>query len=197
MARGTLEIVPIGDLASAEGQHQIRELTGLWLAQRVDQGVSPEVAARAAGEGRLAEALARKDVRGWLARLDGSPVGYLICSENPFGLSPYPEVAIEQLFVDVRARRHGVARALLAAVVTAAERIGSEVVVSNVPSQSREAQRFFARLGFGSVLVRRVAATSALRRRLTPDAASAETMQVLRRRRSLVAALRPASRHTA
>lgn len=197
MARGNVDIVAIGDVSTPEGSIQLRELTGLWLAQRVDQGASPEVAARAVGEGRLAEALTRPDVRAWLGRVDGVAVGYVITSENPFGLSPHPEVAIEQLFVDPRARRHGVAHTLLAAVVTQAERVGSEVVVSNVPSQSRDAQRFFARLGFGSALVRRVASTAALRRRLTPEAASTETMALLRRRRSVVAALRPASRNSA
>ena len=40
--------------------------------------------------------------------------------------------------------------------------------MSNVPAQSREANRFFARWGFSSVVVRRVVSTSVLRRRLTP-----------------------------
>lgn len=194
MVRGTVDIAVVADPSTTEGAAQLRELTALWLAQRVDQGVSPEAAARAAGAGRLAEALSRSDVRAWLARLDDAPVGYVITSENPFGLSPHPEVAIEQLFVDPRARRHGVARALLSAAVAQAERVGSEIIVSNVPSQSRDAQRFFARLGFSSVLVRRVAATAALRRRLTPEAATRETLQLLRRRRSLVESLRPAAR---
>ena len=79
------------------------------MTQRVDQGMSPEAATRAAADGRLREALGRADVRAWVARVDGTAVGYAITSENPFGLSTQPEVAIDQIFVDRRARRHGVA----------------------------------------------------------------------------------------
>lgn len=183
MARHGLEVVALakdGDTDDA----LVRELTGLWMAQRVEQGSSPEAAARAVAEGRIREALSRKDVRAWVARVDGVGVGYLIASENPFGLSPHPEVAIDQLFVDHRARRQGVAHTLLDAAVTHAERLGCEVIVSNVPVQSREANRFFARLGFGSMVVRRVASTAGLRRRLSPGA-TPELLQALRKRRSL------------
>lgn len=188
MARGSLEVVGLrtGRTPSVD-ESLARELTGLWMAQRVDQGISPEAAARAAAEGRLREALTRPDVRAWVARVDGVGVGYVITSENPFGLSPHPEVAVDQLFVDRRARRQGVAHALLEAVLGQAERAGAEVIVSNVPTQSREANRFFARLGFGSVIVRRVTSTSALRRRLRPGA-KPERLDALRRRRVLGAA---------
>ena len=72
-----------------------------------------------------------------------------------------------------------------------AERVGAEVIVGNVPAQSREANRFFARLGFGSVIVRRATSTAALRRRLRPGA-KPERFEALRRRRVLgaTAALR-------
>lgn len=171
---------------------RVRELTGLWLASRVDAGVSPEVAARSASEGRLLDALQRPDVRAHLALIDGVSVGYVITTENPFGLGAHPETTIEQLYVDHRVRRHGVARALLTTVLGQAERGGSEIIVSNVPATLREANRFFARLGFSSVIVRRVAATTALRRRLTPQTAQAE-LTLLRRRRLVGTALRESS----
>ena len=167
MARAQVEVVAVDDVRSVDGQSMLREVASLWMTQRVDQGMSPEAATRAAADGRLREALGRADVRAWVARVDGTAVGYAITSENPFGLSTQPEVAIDQIFVDRRARRHGVARALLTTVVAHAERRGSEVIVSNVPAQSREANRFFARWGFSSVVVRRVVSTSVLRRRLT------------------------------
>ena len=170
MARAQVEVVAVDDVRSVDGQSMLREVASLWMTQRVDQGMSPEAATRAAADGRLREALGRADVRAWVARVDGTAVGYAITSENPFGLSTQPEVAIDQIFVDRRARRHGVARALLTTVVAHAERRGSEVIVSNVPAQSREANRFFARWGFSSVVVRRVVSTSVLRRRLTPGA---------------------------
>jgi GNAT superfamily N-acetyltransferase len=191
MARAQVEVVAVDDVRSVAGQSILREVSSLWMTQRVDQGMSPEAATRAAADGRLREALGRADVRAWVARVDGTAVGYAITSENPFGLSTQPEVAIDQIFVDRRARRHGVARALLTTVVAHAERRGSEVIVSNVPAQSREANRFFARWGFSSVVVRRVVSTSVLRRRLTPGARP-ELLDAIRRRRHTAA---PALQH--
>jgi ribosomal protein S18 acetylase RimI-like enzyme len=177
-----VDVVPVTD-------ELVPELTGLWRAARVDSGTSPEVAERTVHERKLTEALRRPDVRAFLARVECEPVGFVVTSENPFGLTSTPEVAIEQLYVDRGVRRLGVARTLLAAVVGHAERTGCDVIVGNVPASSRDANRFFARLGFSSVLIRRVASTSALRRRITPAAqaagATAGAELVLRRRRSL------------
>lgn len=171
---------------SAVPSDELDDLVGLWVASKVDAGVPLEVATRFANDGRFVSAMARPDVWAHVARIDGRPVGYVVTSENPFGLSPEPEIAVEQLYVDPRARRHGVARSLLCAVVGLAERSGSDVIVSNVPTQSREAHRFFARLGFSSVFVRRVVGTSALRRRLAPqNGVGAAVDQIIRRRRSL------------
>ncbi|MEO6020413.1 MAG: GNAT family N-acetyltransferase [Knoellia sp.] len=186
MARSMVEV-------SAVPRDDVREFVGLWLASKIDAGVPLEVATRFANDGRLELALARPDVFAHVARIDSSPVGFVVTTENPFGLQPEPEIAIELLFVEPAARRHGVARALLTAVASLAERSGSEVVVSNVPTQSREANRFFARLGFSSVLVRRVVGTSQLRRRLAPQghagsvghAGQAAVEHLIRRRRSL------------
>lgn len=177
MARRTVEVLPVGP-------DEVGELTGLWLASRVDSGISQEVASRAAADGRLATAIERGDVEAHLARIDGVACGFVVTSENPFGLCATPELAIELLYVESSARRHGVAKTLLATVLGHAERTGCEVVVSNVPSQSREANRFFARLGFGAVLVRRVSTTAQLRRKLSPEVGEGG-LEVLRRRRSL------------
>lgn len=177
MARRTVDVraVDPGDL---------RDLSGLWLAAKVDAGTSKDVCVRTLADGHFAGALRRPGVQAFIARLDSEPVGYVITSDNPFGLAPGPEVAIEQLWVGPDARRHGVAKALLGAVLGAAERAGCEVVVSNVPTTSRDANRFFARLGFASVVVRRVVSTSALRRKLAPE--TVETgHELLRRRRNL------------
>jgi ribosomal protein S18 acetylase RimI-like enzyme len=134
-------------------------------------------------------------VQAFVARHEDEPVGYAITSENPFGLSPTAELAIEQLWVAPDARRHGVAKGLIAAVLSSAERSGCEIVVSNVPTSSRDANRFFARLGFSSVIVRRVVSTSQLRRKLAPE--SVETgHELLRRRRSLRSRAFPAASRT-
>lgn len=176
MGRRIVEVSPVGDDLSA--------LTALWLEARVDSGTSPEVCARAVTDGRFSGALHRPGVQAFVATLDGTPVGYTITTDNPFGLSPTPEVAIEQLYVCPEARKHGVAKALLTVVLSCAERAGCEQIASNVPTTSRDANRFFARLGFGSAVTRRVVATGPLRRRLAPE--TAETgLELTRRRRSL------------
>ena len=177
MGRRTLDVSPVD-------HDDLRDITGLWLAARIDNGSTKEAAARCVTEGRLTAALRRPGVQAWVARLDGEAVGYAIATENPFGLNPSAEVAIEQLWVGPDARRHGVAKALISAVLSCAERAGCEVVVSNVPTTSRDANRFFARLGFSSVIVRRVVSTTQLRRKIAPE--TAETgHELLRRRRSL------------
>lgn len=177
MARRTVDVNPVDP-------EDLRDVTSLWLAARVDSGSSKDAARRCVTDGRLSTALRRPGVQAFVARLDGEAVGYAIATENPFGLSPQAELAIEQLWVGPDARRHGVAKALIAAVLSCAERSGCELVVSNVPTSSRDANRFFARLGFSSVIVRRVVSTSQLRRKLAPE--SVETgHELLRRRRSL------------
>jgi hypothetical protein len=49
----------------------------------------------------------------------------------------------------------------------------------------RETQRFYARLGFGPVVVRRSVPVSMLRRRLAGDARATQVDNVLARRRTL------------
>ena len=177
MARRTLDVTLVD-------HDDLRDITGLWLAARIDNGSTKEAAARCVTEGRLTTALRRPGVQAWVARLDGEAVGYAIVTENQFGLSPSAELAIEQLWVGPEARRHGVAKALISAVLSCAERAGCELVVSNVPTTSRDANRFFARLGFSSDIVRRVVSTTHLRRKIAPE--TSETgHELLRRRRSL------------
>ncbi len=176
MARRTVDVSPVD-------RDDLRDVTSLWLAARVDSGSSKDAARRCVTDGRLSAALCRPGVQAFVARLDGEAVGYAIVTENPFGLSPQAELAIEQLWVGPDARKHGVAKALIAAVLSCAERSGCELVVSNVPTSSRDANRFFARLGFSSVIVRRVASTSQLRRKLAPESVE-PGHELLRRRRS-------------
>lgn len=142
--------------------------------------------ARAASEARVAVALANDDVRAFLAVVDERPVGYVVLTRRPLSfLSDTLCVSIEQIFVTQEARRSGAARALVSAAATYADRIGAEQVASSMPSHGREANRFFARLGFSSFVVRRVTTTSALHRRLvTGEEAHPALDQLLQRRRS-------------
>ena len=147
--------------------------------------VAPET--RAASEARVSVALARDDVRALLALVDDMPVGYIVLSRRPMSfLIDTPCVSIEQIFVAPQARRSGAARALVSAAALYADRLGAEQIASSVPAQGREANRFFARLGFSSFVVRRVTTTSALRRRLAAgDEPHPALDQLLERRRSL------------
>ncbi len=178
MVRRIVDVVPVTE-------DLLGELVTLWLDSKAEAGHSVEGTARAAAEARLRAAVERPDVRAHLGRIDDVAVGFAITSENLFGLAPTPELAIEQMYVSPDVRHKGVARALLTAVVAHAERGGCDVIVGNVPAQSRDANRFFARLGFSSILVRRVASTTQLRRRLSGEPVSAGLEQVIRRRRSL------------
>ena len=82
-------------------------------------------------------------------------------------------------------RRRGVGKALLTAAVSFADDVGAEHVITSVLPQMRETQRFYARLGFGPVVVRRSVSVSALRRRLTGAPAPSSADHLVARRRSL------------
>jgi GNAT superfamily N-acetyltransferase len=164
-----------------------RSFTELWMASRVEAGISPEVAARAASEGRIAAALHRDEVRAYVALSDQRAVGFAVACTTPFSaLTEAPCVTIDQLYVAPEARRHGVARHLMSAVTLYADSRGCDQIGCNVPSQHRDANRFFARLGFSSQVVRRITTVAALRRRLgTDEPRSTSLEQLLHRRRSL------------
>ena len=164
-----------------------RAFTELWMASRVEAGVSPEVAARAASEGRIAAALQREDVRAYVAMADGRALGFAVAATTPFSaLTDAPCVTIDQLYVVPDARRSGVARHLMSAVTLYADARGCEQIGCNVPAQQRDANRFFARLGFSSQVVRRITTVAALRRRLGTDEQRQHSLDVLlHRRRSL------------
>ena len=147
---------------------------------------------RVTSEGRVAVALARDDVRAYLAVVDEQPVGYIVLTRRPLSfLSDSPCVSIEHIFVAPEARRSGAARALVSAAATYADRVGAEQIAGSVPAQGREANRFFARLGFSSYVVRRVTTTIALRHKLaTGDEPLPGLDRLLQRRRSLRARAR-------
>jgi N-acetylglutamate synthase-like GNAT family acetyltransferase len=93
---------------------------------------------------------------------------------------------MNHFFVTPAARRCGAGRALLAAATAWAEQRGLEGLGVAVPPDSREANRYFARLGFAPVYVHRVAALSSLKRVLgsaVPAAAREESAYGARRRR--------------
>jgi GNAT superfamily N-acetyltransferase len=173
-----------------EDHHEV-SLVDLFVEGRVEAGGSSEAALRIASAGGLNTVLRRPEVTAFLAFVDGAPVGYLVLSDTlagPFADSPC--TAIDQLFVSAAWRRHGVARQLVAAAAAHADRVGAESIISHVPSQVRDANRFFARLGFSPTVVRRVTTPAALHRKLAAAAGATGRVrrtgleEVLQRRRS-------------
>jgi GNAT superfamily N-acetyltransferase len=135
---------------------------------------------------RLAEALADGSAEVLLAGWEGRPAGFVLLRIAPLSLlADAPAVHLEQLYVVPRLRRHGIARALLGRVVVRADRTGAEQVVCSVLPWARDTHRFFARLGFTPLVVRRGVATSVLRRRLSGESPRKGLDDLLLRRRSL------------
>lgn len=158
----------------------------LWTSYRVEAGMSPDAAARTASEAAVRTALAGTDVTAFVAFVEGRPAGLAVVSD-PSG-NPFAEanaLTLDLLYVLREERRHGVARALMAAATAYADRAGADQVVSNVPGKGRDANRFFARLGFTPMSTRRLVTTTVLHRRLVGEAGTGHSLdRVLARRRS-------------
>ena len=166
------------------------DLLGLWVQARAEvQGAGrpllgpvPELL-----RPRLVDTLARRgDVHILLARWEGRPAGFALVRVGQ--LLPVLEgdcVQLEHLFVSAGLRRHGIAKALLAGVAGLAERSGADQILSGAPPSAREVHRFLARLGFTPLVLRRVVATSTLRRRLAGESKRSALEDLLSRRRSL------------
>lgn len=104
---------------------------------------------------------------------------------SPLNLDPCVQSIHPRVFDAFR--RRGVGRTLMDAAVSFAEENGVANVTTAVPSASRDANRFMARLGLSPVATFRIAHTSMLRHRITPaGAAGGRTApRVLAARRSL------------
>ena len=89
---------------------------------------------------------------------------FTIASAN--ALLDLPAVHMSHAVVADRHKRRGAGKALVAAAAVYAEEQGIEQLVASVHPGSRDANRFFARLGFAPLAVRRVAPVALVRRRL-------------------------------
>lgn len=119
---------------------------------------------------QLQQLVQRADTRVLVAVLDGETVGTACLTQPP--IAPlYDRCAVEVAYLQVLpgARRRGVGTALLAAAAGWADEVGAEHVSVLVEPGSRDANRFFARLGFTPFVVRRVTPTAALLRRMGAD----------------------------
>jgi GNAT superfamily N-acetyltransferase len=175
-----------------EGLHS--QFIELWITHRIEAGTTPEAAQRLALDGTLRKALQRNDICAFMAFVADRPAGYVVLADSTRSLLvSSPCVSIDMLFVHPDFRRQGVGRALLAAATRYADRHGCEHLASAVPAGDREANRFFARLGFVPETVRRVASAATLQRKLAGDSrvTAIQLEQVLQRRRDLRARVTP------
>lgn len=104
---------------------------------------------------------------------DGGVLGVAVVGLDPLsGLLDPPSVYLSHLLVAAEHRKRGAGRALVAAAAAYAEEVGVDSVVVGVTPSGRDANRFFARLGFAPLVMRRIAPVAALRRTLAADPAT-------------------------
>ena len=110
--------------------------------------------------------------------------GMAIFARTSLGpLSSGTAAQLHHLVVAGGHRRSGIGHALLAAAAAYADEVGAEHLLVGVAPALRDANRFYARLGFSPVVVRRRASVTALRRRLTDCEHPVATLEDLTRRR--------------
>ena len=123
--------------------------------------------------------------RVFVAEIDREVVGLAVLSRLPVTpISDVESVQISFLHVKDDRRRRGVGRAIVGAAAEFAGDVGAEYVTVGVFPGARESNRFFARLGFSPLVVRRATSTSALQRRLGADLERSERRRRLRGPRS-------------
>ena len=139
----------------------------------------------------LAQVAADPDERFLVALHEGGLIAALHMRRAP--ISPlHSDMAIHTSYLMVlpEHRKHGVARALLDVAVTWAEEKDVALVTAFTSSNSRDTNRFLARLGLAPVATVRMVNTAVLRRKITPEAirpldARRNLGRVLAQRRSI------------
>jgi ribosomal protein S18 acetylase RimI-like enzyme len=84
----------------------------------------------------------------YVAEVDGAVVGMATCSRRTITGWDGPVLFLQDLFVEPRHRRHGIAAALLARVAALACELGSPIVELTVRADNNPAQTFYRRAGF-------------------------------------------------
>ena len=147
------------------------ELRDGLLPASSDTGARPRgtpAGARAVLEQRYLEALADPERHLVVVVNEAEePLGMaLLTIGSANALLDLPAVHMSHAVVADRHKRRGAGKALVAAAAAHAESRGLEQIVVSVAPGSRDANRFFARLGFAPIAVRRVAPVGVVRRRL-------------------------------
>jgi GNAT superfamily N-acetyltransferase len=144
---------------------------------------------------RLRHSIDNPEHRVFVATCGDRVCGMTILTRTSLGpLSGVTAVQLHHLVVASAHRRAGVGHALLAAAAAYADEIGVDHLLVGVAPALRETNRFYARLGFSPVLVRRMTTVTALRRRLTDSEHPVAALEELTRRRLIARPRRPRSR---
>ena len=135
---------------------------------------------------RLLAITSDADSRALVATIGDAVAGMAVLTHTNYApLFDQVAVHVHSLHVRDGHRRRGVGKALLAAAACFAEEVGAEHVMTSVLPQLRETNRFYARLGFSPVVVRRSVSVSLLRRRLAAEGVAGAADNLLVRRRTL------------
>lgn len=163
MQRGTVQ-AKIAEVSDAP------ELAALWnelrhIGARAERAVNPLTVADATQ--RFTEVIGRPDAD-VLVACDGPHLAGLavVRVAQPDPLSPTRVLQLSNLVVAPTHRRRGIGHALLAAAAEYADARGVDHVAAGVYPSLREANRFFARLGFAPITTERIAPVTSLQRRL-------------------------------
>lgn len=163
------------------------ELLALWEELQLAGGRHMREALHVAPdniEERLRDVLCDPAHRVIVATCGEQVCGMCVLSCTSLGpLSSVLAVQLHHMVVATGHRRAGVGHALLAAAAAYADEIGAEHVIVGVSPALRDTNRFYARLGFSPVVVRRMAAVATLRRRLTDSEHPVAALEELTRRR--------------
>lgn len=135
---------------------------------------------------RLLDITRDPDSRALIATVDDRVAGMAVLTCTQYA-PLFDQIAVHVHYLHVRdgSRRRGVGKALLAAAACFAEEVGAEHVLTSVLPQLRETNRFYARLGFSPVVVRRSVPVSVLRRCLAAQGVGGAADNVVVRRRTL------------
>jgi ribosomal protein S18 acetylase RimI-like enzyme len=129
-------------------------------------------------EQRYLDAIANPGCRFVVATIDGDIAGMSLLSVSSAStLLDLPAVHLSHMCVADGHRRRGVGKALVTAAAAYADERGVEQVMVSVYPQQRDANRFYARLGFAPLVVRRMAPLPVLRRQLAAEDGPSVTLR--------------------
>ena len=162
-------------------EHDIASLSPLWEEFREQAGagaltaghvdVSERVRERIRESEAVVEAGSRPTFRLLLATIEGELVGFEVLSVVERGLlTASCAVCVDVVHVSARHRKVGAGTALLREAVVFADEVGASDLVVNVPPRVRDVNRFYSRLGFAPMVLRRSASVGILRRKLGVEA---------------------------